>query len=66
MTCLRCNQKDRLKGPLVFDTDFGGKLTVWICRRCGTAQIETEGERPPDQWDARELPPIVLVEAEEL
>lgn len=45
MPCLRCGNTDRMVS-WTFDTDFGGQVQVWGCRRCGIVQVLTQGERP--------------------
>lgn len=43
--CLRCGQGDRMVS-WAFATDFGGRVEVYGCRRCGTAVIACFGDRP--------------------
>lgn len=57
LPCLRCEQIDRLVMQS-YTTDFGGTIIVYICLRCGTAQIETIGDRPPDGLP--DIPDIVI------
>lgn len=43
--CSRCSQPDRMKRLPDTATDFGGSVSVWVCRRCGIVAILTQGER---------------------
>lgn len=59
--CLRCGQIDRIV-QWGFDTDFGGRIDVDGCQRCGSCRIWMEGERPED---GRDNPPSgIYVESE--
>ena len=46
--CSRCTETDRMSLLGKVYTDFGGSVTVWVCRRCGIAAVLAEGERPND------------------
>ena len=46
--CLRCRETDRMSLLGKMYTDFGGSVTVWVCRRCGVAAVLAEGSRPND------------------
>ena len=46
--CARCTETDRMSLLGKVYTDFGGRVTVWVCRRCGVAAVLAEGERPND------------------
>jgi len=45
--CLKCGKDDRVI-LFGFDTDFGGRVDIYACQRCGTMVVVLEGERPPD------------------
>lgn len=45
--CGRCLSKDRLHYVGTVDTDFGGKVSVWVCKRDGVLACLFEGVRPP-------------------
>ena len=47
MKCLRCGKSDRM-ATWKFPTDFGGKVEVWGCRRCGIVQLLVHGKRPAE------------------
>jgi len=43
---IRCANTERLWLIASLQTDFGGMVVVWVCRRCGVVAVETTGERP--------------------
>lgn len=48
--CLRCNQSNRIV-CLGFNTDFGGHVTIYGCRRCGVFHAISEGTRREDNLE---------------
>ncbi len=44
--CPHCWLSDRQCKLGTVITDFDGRVTIWVCRRCGVTCIENEGERP--------------------
>ena len=46
--CARCLLTDRMALLGKASTDFGGSVTVWVCRRCGIVAMLPEGRRPSD------------------
>ena len=45
--CLRCGQNNRMI-QWGFDTDFGGRVEVSGCQKCGICHVVTQGDRPAD------------------
>ena len=44
--CLRCEGTDKVTVVGVLNTDFGGKVSVFGCTRCGVIWVMIEGMRP--------------------
>ena len=62
--CSRCQQTDRMARLPDTATDFGGLVSVWVCRRCGIVAIETQGKGrklpgPGPGGKTRRAPPAV-------
>lgn len=58
--CSRCFKADRMTPAGTYALDWGGKVGVVVCLRCGVVGLLLEGERPPtrtDAYTAGNLPP---------